>query len=343
MDPFSAAADAEAPLRIPRDPARCVDCAAFLNGYCRVDTARGRWRCCFCGGDNADAALAAGPGEEAPLRHRRELFEPDVTYAVASHSASERSAEREPEREREPEPEPEPSSTPVVFVVDESLDEDEAESLRASLEYAARAAPPDAPTGLVSYGAAVAAHEIRPRAPSSGGASSPLHASAEIVPGTRSPTPEDVAGIVGEGPAGIAARFLASAADGGEDRLDAALASLRPFARDSAASRVPARERPRCLGAAIETAAMLVPDGGRLVVCAGGPPTRGPGGVVADDASELVGFQRREAAEYFDQLADAVRARKRSAHPPIERSAFLFFFTLRPEPRTDLAALGDVS
>jgi len=324
VDPFSAAADAEAPLRIPRDPARCVDCAAFLNGYCRVDTARGRWRCCFCGGDNADAALAAGPGEEAPLRHRRELFEPDVTYAVASVSASERSAEREPEQ---------PSSTPVVFVVDESLDEDEAESLRASLEYAARAAPPDAPTGLVSYGAAVAAHEIRPRAPSSGGASSPLHASAEIVPGTRSPTPEDVAGIVGEGPAGIAARFLASAADGGEDRLDAALASLRPFARDSAAARVPARERPRCLGAAIETAAMLVPDGGRLVVCAGGPPTRGPGGVVADDASELVGFQRREAAECFDQLADAVRARERSARPPIESSRRFFSHPPSRPPR----------
>ena len=76
---------------------------------------------------------------------------------------------------------------------------------------------------------------------------------------------------------------------------------------------------------------MLVPDGGRLVVCGGTADARGPG-VVADDASELVGFQRREAAEYFDQLADAVRARERSARPPIERSAFLFFFTPVPTP-----------
>ena len=248
-----------------------------------------------------------------------------MTYAVAGHSASERSAGREPEREREPEPEPEPSSTRVVFVVDESLDEDEAESLRASPS--TRRAPPAGRAdgaGLIRRRRRRAEIDLALRRR---GASSPLHASAEIVPGTRSPTPEDVAGIVGEArPAGIAARFLASAADGGEDRLDAALASLRrPFARDSAASRVPARERPRCLGAAIETAAMLLPDGGRLVVCAGGPPTRGPGGVRGRRVRTGRVPEARGGGVFRPTRRRGTRTQAERA-PPDREKRFSFFF-----------------
>ena len=46
-----------------------------------------------------------------------------------------------------------------------------------------------------------------------------------------------------------------------------------------------------------------------MIVCAGGPATRGPGGVAAEEDSELFEFEEREASVYVDELATTVRAR----------------------------------
>ena len=46
--------------------------------------------------------------------------------------------------------------------------------------------------------------------------------------------------------------------------------------------------------------------GGRVVVCASGPATRGPGGVAADEDSELFDFEEKAAKEYVDELSITV-------------------------------------
>ena len=76
------------------------------------------------------------------------------------------------------------------------------------------------------------------------------------------------------------------------------------------------RRRPRCLGPALETAVALLRHGttgggggtagGRVVVCASGPATRGPGGVAADEDSELFDFEEKAAKEYVDELSITV-------------------------------------
>ena len=46
--------------------------------------------------------------------------------------------------------------------------------------------------------------------------------------------------------------------------------------------------------------------GGRVVVCASGPATRGPGGVAADEDSELFDFEEKAAKDYVDELSITV-------------------------------------
>ena len=266
---------------VPRDPTRCARCRAFLNPFCRVDSIDGRWTCCFCGGANASSTLAANPGGD--LRHVRELSERDVEYRLdVPHDATGATLDV-------------PSTPePVVFLVDECLDDDECESLRSSLVAAARGLDPDAPVALATYAASTAVYDL---------SAPPGTTSADVVPGHRSPTEEDLRAVTcGPG------RRVASMRDA-RRAFEAAAASLLPAADG------PARRRPRCLGAAIETAAALlrgsdgVPGGGRVIVCAGGPATRGPGGVAAEEDSELFEFEEREALVYVDELATTVRAR----------------------------------
>ena len=266
---------------VPRDPTRCARCRAFLNPFCRVDSIDGRWTCCFCGGANASSTLAANPGGD--LRHVRELSERDVEYRLdVPHDATGATLDV-------------PSTPePVVCLVDECLDDDECEALRSSLVAAARGLDPDAPVALATYAASTAVYDL---------SAPPGTTSADVVPGHRSPTEEDLRAVTcGPG------RRVASMRDA-RRAFEAAAASLLPAADG------PARRRPRCLGAAIETAAALlqgsdgVPGGGRVIVCAGGPATRGPGGVAAEEDSKLFEFEEREALVYVDELATTVRAR----------------------------------
>ena len=87
-----------------RDPARCVRCAAFVSPFCAVDTMNGRWRCCFCLGDNSDAVFAAGSaGSHAAFP---ELTDVDAQYLMDQMGGAHT------------------GTPPVVFVVDESMDDD---------------------------------------------------------------------------------------------------------------------------------------------------------------------------------------------------------------------------
>ena len=292
------------PLR--RDPARCARCVAFVSPFCAVDTANGMWRCCFCGCDNSDAMFAVGaPGAAAGFP---ELTRVDVEYLTDAAAAafvgiggdlrplvgtglldvsplgSASGAGS--------------ASTPpaVVFVVDESMDDDESASLRRSLLRCVRGSDPSTRVGFLTYAAAVAAYDLSVNTGV---------AAAEVLPGSRSPTPEDVEDLVGDG------RMYVAPLSECADAIDAIVSSLRPASGGGSV-----RRRPRCLGPALETAVALLRHGttgggggtagGRVVVCASGPATRGPGGVAADEDSELFDFEEKAAKEYVDELSITV-------------------------------------
>ena len=190
------------------------------------------------------------------------------------------------------------STTPaVVFVVDESMDDDECALLRRSLLRCVRGADPSTRVGFLTYAAAVAAYDL---------SVTTGVAAAEVLPGSRSPMPEDVEDLVGDGRTYVAP--LSECADA----IDTIVSSLRPAS--GGGSSVSVRRRPRCLGPALETAVALLmhgrtggdSPGGRVVVCASGPATRGPGGVAADEDSELFDFEEKAAKEYVDELSITV-------------------------------------
>ena len=259
-----------------RDPARCVRCAAFVSPFCAVDTVNGRWRCCFCSGDNSDAVFAAGSaGSHAAFP---ELTDVDAQYLMDQMGGAHVGGA-------------DTGTPPVVFVVDESMDDDECAALRKTLLGVVAGMDRGQRVGVVTYAAAVAAYDV---------SVTTGVATAEVLPGTKSPTPEDVRDLVGGG------RVYVAPLEECAGSVDAVLSSLRPFSVGSV------RRRPRCLGAALETAVALLRDamggvgGGRVVVCASGPATRGPGGVAADEDSELFDFEEKAAKDYVDELSITV-------------------------------------
>ena len=303
--PAAVGAPAEEPA-LRRDPARCARCAAFVSPFCAVDTANGMWRCCFCGCDNSDAMFAVGaPGAAAGFP---ELTRVDVEYLTDAAAAAAvgiggdlrplvgtglldvsplGSASGAGSASMPP---------AVVFVVDESMDDDESASLRRSLLRCVRGSDPSTRVGFLTYAAAVAAYDLSVNTGV---------AAAEVLPGSRSPTPEDVEDLVGDG------RMYVAPLSECADAIDAIVSSLRPASGGGSV-----RRRPRCLGPALETAVALLRHGttgggggtagGRVVVCASGPATRGPGGVAADEDSELFDFEEKAAKEYVDELSITV-------------------------------------
>ena len=173
------------------------------------------------------------------------------------------------------------------------FDSTECASLRRSLLRCVRGADPSTRVGFLTYAAAVAAYDLS--------VTTGL-AAAEVLPGSRSPTPEDVEDLVGDG------RMYVAPLSECADAIDAIVSSLRPASGGGSV-----RRRPRCLGPALETAVALMrhgwtggAGGGRVVVCASGPATRGPGGVAADEDSELFDFEEKAAKEYVDELSITV-------------------------------------
>ena len=299
-------------LRIRATP-RCVDCAAFLNGYCRVDTARGQWRAASAAA--ITRTRRSPPGREG-VRHRRELLEPDVTYAVAS--VGERTFGRTDGHGHGPEPEPEPS-TPVVFVVDESWTR--TRRSRSARRSSTRRAPPRRTRRRGwSRTAPPSPRTDRPRAPSSG-ASSPLHASAGIVPGTRSPTPRTSRGSSARAPRG--------------SRLGSSRARRTAARPPRRGARVASRLRETAVARARARAAEVPRRGDRdrgdahagrgAARRAGGPPARGPGGG-ADDASNWSG-SRGARRRSISTNSPTRYAHASGARTPRSREALFFFFS----------------
>ena len=224
----------------------------------------------------------------------------------------------------------------MVFVLDESLDSDESRLMRRAVGHALDALPDDASVGLVAFAGAVSVYDVaastRQRAALGREGAA---AAASVVPGHASPDARDLSDVFDEARGGPS-RFIARLGDEGvRETLAAVVSSLAPARRRGGEGA--ARTRPRSLGAAVETAVAVLDgafardgdrdgDGdvasrGRVIVCLGGPPTRGPGAAAADETAEFYDAEERAARARVENLAETVRrARRRSAR---------FFFSLR--------------
>jgi protein transport protein SEC23 len=201
---------------------------------------------------------------------------------------------------------------------------DESRLMRGSVARALDALPDGTRVGLVAFADAVSAYDVRTDAALAGfDGGDVCFAAASVVPGHRSPDARDLSAILDEKRGGPSRCIARLGDEGVRETLAAIVASLAPAGnkrREGAA-----RTRPRSFGAAVETAVAVL-DGasardagtrdaknadtasrGRVIVCLGGPPTRGPGAAAADEQSEFYDAEERAARAYVETLAETVR------------------------------------
>ena len=319
---------------LAKPPARCDACGAFANGFCATNARNGHWACCFCGSGNVDRSLI--DGIDADAKSLPELASREVEYVFRdarggsdARRASERASTSASTSALRASSEPaegafshQNARPPVVFVLDESLDSDESRLMRRAVGHALDALPDDASVGLVAFAGAVSVYDVaastRQRAALGREGAA---AAASVVPGHASPDARDLSDVFDEARGGPS-RFIARLGDEGvRETLAAVVSSLAPARRRGEGA---ARARPRSFGAAVETAVAVLAgayggfDGGgksdrdtasrgRVIVCLGGPPTRGPGAAAADETSEFYDAEERAARAYVETLAETVR------------------------------------
>ncbi|XP_027157905.1 protein transport protein Sec23A [Coffea eugenioides] len=249
------------PQIIQRDPHRCQNCGAFSNLYCNILLGSGQWQCVICRNLNASEGEYIASSKEE-LRNLPELSSPLVEYVQTGN--------------KRPGFIPVSDSrvtAPIVLVIDECLDESHLQHLQSSLHAFVDSLPPTTRIGVVLYGRTVSVYDF----------SEELSACADVLPGGKSPSPESLKAMVyGTG-------IYLSPIHASLPVAHTIFSSLRPFKLN-----IPEASRDRCLGAAVEVALAIVqgpsaevsrgvvkrPGGNsRIIVCAGGPTTYGPGSV----------------------------------------------------------------
>ena len=335
---FEGAASSAFPsMTIQKPPTRCETCGAFVNGFCPVNARNGHWACVFCGSGNVhrclinpvDADAAALP--ELAAREVEYVFssrrETDKTTQNADADAALR-ASRGPSDAIRDESFSTNGNGPVFFVLDESMDADESRLMRRSVCQTLDALPDDKEVGLAAFAGAVSVYDVAASTRKSISALdgvAPVVAS--VVPGHRSPDAHDLLDVLDETRGGVR-RFIARLGDEGvRETFAAAVKALAPIRRRGGGDQGAARTRPRSLGAAVETAVAVLEsvssssgkesepgkerhknqNRGRVIVCLGGPPTRGPGAAAADFSSEFYDAEERAARKYVETLAETVR------------------------------------
>ena len=313
---------------VRKQPARCETCDAFVNGFCVVNARNGHWACCFCGSGNTHRSLIVPLDADAAALPELAAREVEYVWTPSRDDSKSQSDLRatsvsEGSVLRTTYASCEPSRPPVVFVLDESLDLDESRLMRGSVARALDALPDGTRVGLVAFAGAVSAYDVQTDAGLGFDGGDFCFAAASVVPGHRSPDARDLSAILDEKRGGPSRCIARLGDEGVRETLAAIVASLAPVGnkrREGAA-----RTRPRSFGAAVETAVAVL-DGasardagtrdaknadtasrGRVIVCLGGPPTRGPGAAAADEQSEFYDAEERAARAYVETLAETVR------------------------------------
>ncbi|KAJ0112039.1 hypothetical protein Patl1_00778 [Pistacia atlantica] len=249
------------PQIIQRDPHRCHNCGAYANIYCKIILGSGQWQCVVCHNLNgSEGEYVASSKEE--LRNFPELSSPMVDYVQTGNNRPSYVPVSDSRM-----------SAPIILVIDECLDEPHLQHLQSSLHAFVESIPPTARIGIILYGRTVSVYDF----------SEDSIASADVLPGDKSPTQESLKALL------YGAGVYLSPMHASKQVAHDIFSSLRPYKLD-----IPEASRDRCLGTAVEVALSIIQGptaemsrgvvkraGGnsRIIVCAGGPNTYGPGSV----------------------------------------------------------------
>lgn len=275
---------AQGPQVIQRDSHRCQSCGAYPNPYCNILPTSGQWQCVVCGNLNgSDGEYLASSKEE--LRNFPELSSLVVDYVQTGNRLSGFVPVSDSR-----------TSAPIILVIDECLDEAHLQHLQSSLHAFVDSLPPTTRIGIVSYGRTVSVYDF----------SEESTASADVLPGDKSPTEESLRALIyGTG-------VYLSPVHASLPVAHTIFSSFRPFKAN-----IPENSRDRCLGTAVEVALAIIqgpsadlsrgvvkrPGGkSRLIVCAAGPNTFGPGAVPHSFSHPNYPYLEKTAMKWMEHL-----------------------------------------
>jgi len=272
------------PQIIQRDPHRCHNCGAYANLYCKILLGSGQWQCVICQKLNGSEGEYVAPSKE-DLRNLPELSSPIIDYIQIGNKRPGFIPVSDSRM-----------SAPTVLVIDECLDETHLQHLQSSLHAFVDSLPPTARIGIILYGRTVSVYDF----------SEELMASADVLPGDKSPTRESLKALIyGTG-------VYLSPMHASKEVAHKIFSSLRPFGLNIAES-----SRDRCLGTAVEVALAIIQGpsaemsrgiikraGGnsRIIACAGGPNTYGPGSVPHSFSHPNYPHMEKTALKWMENL-----------------------------------------
>lgn len=272
------------PQIIQRDPHRCQNCGAYANLYCNILLGSGQWQCVICRNLNgSEGEYVASSKEE--LRNLPELASTMVDYIQTSNKRPGFIPVSDSRM-----------SAPIVLVIDECLDEPHLQHLQSSLHAFVDSLPPATRIGIVLYGRSVSVYDF----------SEGSVASADLLPGNVSPSQESLKALIyGSG-------IYLSPIHASLPVAHSIFSSLRPYKLN-----LPEASRDRCLGTAVEVALAIIQgpsaeisrgvvkkSGGnsRIIVCAGGPNTYGPGSVPHSFSHPNYPHMEKTALKWMENL-----------------------------------------
>lgn len=275
---------ASGPQIVEREPHRCQNCGAYANLYCQVLLASGQWQCTICEKLNSSDGDYIAPSLEA-VRQWPELSSSAIDYI--------RTGNKHPGFVPVSDSR---TSAPIFLVIDECLDEAHLQHLQGSLHAFVDSLPATTRIGVITYGRTVSVYDF----------SEESAASADVLPGDRPPTQESLKALIyGTG-------IYLSPVHISRPVAHTIFSSLRPYGL-----RLPEASRDRCLGTAVEVALAIIrgpsaemsrgivkrPGGNcRILVCAAGPNTYGPGSVPHSFNHPNYPYMEKTAIKFMEHL-----------------------------------------
>ncbi|KAH9313115.1 hypothetical protein KI387_028150 [Taxus chinensis] len=279
------------PQTVQHTPYRCQNCGAYVNLYCSIVTSTGEWKCVFC------KKLNSSEGEyRAASRHEHDFRNwPELSSTVVDYvETGTRRPGFVPVSDSR-------MSAPVILVIDDCLDEPHLQHLQSSLHAFVNSLLPTTRIGIVTYGRTVSVYDF----------SESGLASADMLPGSQSPSQESLKTMI------FGTGLYLAPLHASLNVAHIVFSSLRPFRADQ-----PEVARDRCLGTAVEVALALIQgpsaemsrgtvkrSGGnnRIMICAGGPNTFGPGSVPYSLSHPNYAYLEKKAMKWMDHLGREAR------------------------------------
>ncbi|KAL5700423.1 Protein transport protein Sec23A [Ranunculus cassubicifolius] len=272
------------PQVVQREPHRCKNCGAYANLHCNILLGSGQWQCVICRNLNGSEGEYIAP-TRGDLRIFPELSSPLVDYV---QTGNKRPGYIPVSDLR--------TSSPVVLVIDQCLDEAHLQHLQSSLHAFVDSLPPTTRIGIITYGRTVSIYDF----------SEGSMASADMLPGDQSPTPESLKSLIyGTG-------IYLSPVHASLAVAHTIFSSLSPYKLN-----LPEASRDRCLGTAVAIALAIIqgPSAelsrgilkrtgghGRIIACAAGPTTYGPGSVPHSFSHPNYPYMEKTALKWMENL-----------------------------------------